>query len=91
MSSPQPTLQGLAVRALELSKDMTSFMEANKLTAPSFAANSPDYPQAPELQGPRLELLSVAMDLYQLALGASQFIFLKPPYVSQPLLIVRHG
>lgn len=84
MSSQQPTLDGLAARAYELAKAITTYMNANELVAPSFAADSPNYPPSPEIQGPRLELLTVAADLYQLAMGANDFVFLQPPYVVQP-------
>lgn len=85
MAKPQPTLNSLAANAASLSQTITSYLSSNGLEAPSFAADSPNYPPAPELQIARLELLTTAADLVHLAMGPSDYALFQPAFVSRPV------
>jgi hypothetical protein len=81
--SQKPNLEGLAAKISESTKAIISYLHAEKLPEPSFAADGPsDYPKVPEVQGPRMELIEAAMDLLRMALGPKDYIFLESVTVS---------
>lgn len=84
MAQSQPTLDGLAARIVQISKDITSYMSSHGQEALSFAPNSPpEYPKDPEVRGPRLLLIGALLDMLHLVMGANDFLLLQP-------FLVRH-
>jgi hypothetical protein len=79
----QPTLVGLAATITETAQAITRHLEANSLPIPSFAENGPAaYPPAPEILGPRFQLLEALTDMFHLAMGPSDLTFMQPLLVS---------
>lgn len=87
MAEFNPTLKVLAETISQTAKAITSYLDAHDIPTPSFAEDSPtDYPSVPEVQGPRLKLIEALSDMMLLAMGPTDFCFMKPIYVGLPNL-----
>jgi hypothetical protein len=86
MASQQATLESLAGNIAELTKSITSYLKAEGLPAPSFAADAPaEYPAAPEITGPRLMLVQALMDMLHLAMGSKDFVLMQSLTACPPI------
>lgn len=84
MTESGPTLNSLAAVITQATSTISSYIDENKLPAPSFAENGPQtYPMAPEVQFARLQLLDAATDLLHLAMGPANYSLMYPVFVSK--------
>ena len=77
MTDSGPTLTSLAKQISDITATITKHLEEKKLTAPSFAADSPtSFPEiSPELFHQRQVLLDAINDLAILVQGPSESVF----------------
>ena len=80
------TLESLAGKISEHSQAIASFLSSQNLPAPTLSAeNVAEYPQAPELQGHRLMLMELLMDMLHLTMSGSEFLFIQSLVVRNSL------
>jgi len=84
MAQSQPTLNSLAATISKATEAITSHLEQNGLPQPSFAEDGPaSYPNAPEVQGARFQLIGALLDLLNLAYGPADMSFINIVLVSR--------
>jgi len=81
MPGEQVNLESLAAKAVELSGLITSSMKSQGFKIPSLAPDCPNYPQNPEIQGPRMMLLATLWDMLYLTMGPLEVATLSPAFV----------
>ncbi|KAL7793744.1 O-methyltransferase domain-containing protein [Trichoderma ceciliae] len=75
MSESEQTLDGLAARVVNLSTTLTAALQESNSPLPSFSQDAPEsLSPAPEVQGPRLQLIETLMKMLHLATGPSEFM-----------------
>ncbi|KAL6872762.1 O-methyltransferase domain-containing protein [Trichoderma novae-zelandiae] len=80
MAEPNKSLQTLLATATELTKTLTSNLEARNFPEPSFDQDAPaSLPPDQDIQGPRTKLVEALMDMLHLAMGPIEY------FVSQNL------
>ena len=76
MAATQPTLIELANQIKDSAESMSEYMEANDLTAPTFAADSVEsYPEAPMVHTARMKLIETLIEMLHLATSPSEYLF----------------
>lgn len=80
MAQTQATLENLAATVVELSKSISSSLKSQGLEAPSFAADSPNYPPNLEVQGPRMMLIETLSNMLYLAMGPTDVALMRPAF-----------
>ncbi|KAL1840070.1 hypothetical protein VTK73DRAFT_3857 [Phialemonium thermophilum] len=75
---PTETLDELAARVVDLTGRITSYLTAQGLPQPSFARDGglEEYPEAPQVKGPRMRLIETLWDMLHLAMGGKDYVFM---------------
>ncbi|KAL7943599.1 O-methyltransferase domain-containing protein [Trichoderma barbatum] len=75
MDQSNLTLEGLAVRVLNLTTALTTALQEHNSPQPSFSRDAPDFlSPAPEVQGPRLQLVETLTKMLHLATGPTEYL-----------------
>ncbi|EHK16303.1 uncharacterized protein TRIVIDRAFT_196109 [Trichoderma virens Gv29-8] len=75
MNQPDLTLESLAARVLNLTTVLTTALQERNSPQPSFSQDAPDFlSPAPEVQGPRLQLIETLTKMLHLATGPTEYL-----------------
>lgn len=74
IQTPSTSILGLGKNILQVTQDMTKYLQANKLVAPTFALDSRDPPEIAEYRGLHAELKTSLEDLQRLIDGPRRWL-----------------
>lgn len=85
MAQSDLTLESLAARVVDLTTTLTTALQERNSPQPSFSEDAPEFlSPAPEVQGPRLQLVETLTKMLHLATGPTEYLIQQCLFVSFP-------
>ncbi len=84
MATSKDTVTSLAAQIASGTEAIKKYLDGKGLTEPSFAADAPTLPDAPEVQAARFAIAEAASKLHHLILGPADYLISQTLTVGSP-------